>query len=162
MTLAGVAEKLERTHSNIIHHFGSAEKMQSALMSMMVEDLAQALTKAMESFGSGEWRVRVLVDAVFDAFGEGGAAMLAAWIVLSNKQPYLDPVRDAVQALARNVDERLPQDKDGKRSHILSLLLFLSLIAFADALVGTRLRSILKRDADATRDIVAQLVPHFF
>lgn len=162
MTLAGVAEKLERTHSNIIHHFGSAEKMQSALMSMMVEDLARALTEAMESFGPGDARARALVDTLFDAFGQGGAAMLAAWIVLSNKEPYLDPVREAVQALARSVDERLSQDEEGRPSHMLSLLLFLSLIAFADALVGTRLRSILKRDADATRDIAVQLIPHFF
>ena len=162
MTLTGVAERLERTHSNIIHHFGSAEKMQSALMSMMVEDLARALTEALESFGPGEGRVRVLVDAVFDAFGQGGAAMLAAWIALSNKQPHLDPVREAVQALTRSVDERLSQDGKSRPSHMLSLLLFLSLIAFADALVGARLRSILRREADATRDIVVRLVPHFF
>jgi len=162
MTLARVAEKLDRTHSNIIHHFGSAEKMQAALMSMMVEDLARAMTDAIANLEPGETSARVLVDAVFDAFDEGGAAVLAAWIMLSNKQPYLAPVRTAVHALARSVDERLAQNPDGRLSRIPSVLLFLSLFAFADALVGPDLRRILDRDSRAARDIAVDLVPQFF
>lgn len=162
ITLAGVAEKLDRSHSNIIHHFGSAEKLQAALMSAMVDDLARALTKAMESLGPGEDRARVLVDTVFDAFDKEGAAILAAWIVLADKQPDLDPIREAVASLARDVDDRLAQDLDGRFGKFPSLLLCLALCAFADALIGNDLRRILGREPTASRELIASLVPHFF
>lgn len=161
MTLSGVAEKLNLSHSNIIHHFGSAQKLQAALMNTMVDDLAGALTKAMESLGPGEARARALVDTVFDAFDEGGAAILAAWIVMSNKQLYLEPVRAKVGALARSVDERLPPDAKGRDQQILSVFLVLALCAFADALVGPQLRKALRTDANAARELAAQVIPAF-
>ncbi len=162
VTLVAVAERLERSHSNIIHHFGSAGGLQAALMSAMVEDLARAMTKALESLGPGEERARILVDAVFDVFDAHGAAVLAAWIVLSNKQPYLDPVRDAVSLLAQKVDAHRAQDIDGLRGKIPSLLLFLALCAFGDALIGAELCRILGREPRSSRDMAVALVPTFF
>lgn len=161
MTLAGVAEKLDRSHSNIIHHFGSAEKLQAAVMSMMVDDLARALAKAMDLLGPGEARARILVDTVFDAFDEGGAAVLAAWIMLANKQPHLLPIREAVSALAHEVDKHLAEHAEGRFGKFPSLLLFLALCAFADSLIGKEFRAILKTDAAAMRDLAVKLVPHF-
>lgn len=162
VTLAAVAEKLDRSHSNIIHHFGSASGLQAALMSAMVEDLARALTKALESLGPGEERARVLVDAVFDVFDAGGAAILAAWIILSNKQPYLDPVRDAVSILAQTVDAQLAADREGRLGKMPSLLLFLALCAFSDALIGSELSRILGREPRSSRDMAVALLPTFF
>lgn len=160
MTLAAVAEKLDRSHSNIIHHFGSAERLQTEVMSMMVEDLARSLREAIETVGPGEARVRALVDAVFDAFDRGGAGVLAAWIVLSNRRPDIEPVRAAVEGLARRVDERIAQE--GIPVEIASVVLFLSLYAFADSLIGEKLCRILSRDSDAAREIAVELIAYFF
>lgn len=161
VTLAAVAGKVDRSHSNVLHHFGSAEALQSALMSSMVEDLAAALVDALSTLAPGETRGRVLVDTVFDAFDRGGAGVLAAWIVLSNKQRFLEPIRAAVTQLAAGVNVRLARDFPNRPRHVPSALLFLTLCAFADALIGRELNGMLKMDRSAMRDIAVMLIPKF-
>jgi TetR/AcrR family transcriptional regulator, repressor for neighboring sulfatase len=162
VTLTAVADRIGRSHSVLIHHFGSAEELQSALMSSMVDDLAAALLKAFGTFEPTALCARALVDAVFDAFDEGGAGVLAAWIVLSNKQRHLDPVRAAVSQLADSVNRRLAAADPHRPRHVPSALLFLTLCAFADALVGEPLKAMLRMDEDAMRALAIQLLPRFF
>jgi AcrR family transcriptional regulator len=161
VTLTAVAERVDRSHSNVIHHFGSAEALHSALMSSMVEDLSAALVEALSALAPGEARGRMLVDIVFDAFDRGGAGILAAWIVLSNKQRYLEPIRAAVTQLAAGVNARLARDFPNRPRHVPSALLFLTLCAFADALVGRELNGMLKMDRTAMRGIAEMLIPEF-
>jgi AcrR family transcriptional regulator len=161
VTLKSVGDRLGHSHSTISHHFGSAEELQVALMSVMVEDLSLALNHAMSALDPGELRSRILVDVVFDAFEGGGAAVLAAWLMLSNKERYLEPVREAVMQLTRKVDERLAQEASDQPRHIPSALLFLTLCAFADALIGSAMRHILRVDKDAMRRLATQLIPNF-
>lgn len=162
VTLNRVAAKMSRAHSTLLHHFGSAEELQAALMSAMVDDLAQSLTQAMAAVEPGEAWSRVLTDIVFDAFDRNGAALLAAWIVLSNKERYLEPIREAVHELAEAVDERLRQQMPDRPHHLPSALLFLSLCAFGDALVGERLARLMGRERDTMRELATQLLPNFF
>src|SRR5580692_9902823 len=72
VTLMAVADDLGMTHGNLIHHFGSADELQSALMVAMVRDLTSAIAKAVGRVRSDEASARALVDAVFDAFDQGG------------------------------------------------------------------------------------------
>ncbi|HVX57724.1 MAG TPA: TetR family transcriptional regulator, partial [Candidatus Saccharimonadales bacterium] len=46
VTLMAVADDLGMTHGNLIHHFGSADELQSALMVAMVHDLTAAIASA--------------------------------------------------------------------------------------------------------------------
>ncbi|HWY16155.1 MAG TPA: hypothetical protein VNX86_13540 [Rhizomicrobium sp.] len=75
-------------------------------MGAMVRDLAEAIGTAVAHVRSDVGAPRALIDIVFDAFDEGGAGMLAAWIALSNKHAHLEPVRAAVGDLVRAIDER--------------------------------------------------------
>ena len=131
-------------------------------MSVMVDDLARALSDAIAGLGPGPERARILVDVVFDAFDRDGAAALAAWIMLSHKERVLEPIRDAVHALGATVDAKLAQDHGERSGHIPSALLFLALCAFADALVGQELTSMLQRDRDTMRQVATKLLPRFF
>src|SRR5215472_3455700 len=83
VTLKAVADDIGMTHTNLLHHFGSAGELQSELMSAMVRDLAAALMDAVAHLRSDAAAPRALVDMVFDAFDKGGAGTLAAWISLS-------------------------------------------------------------------------------
>jgi AcrR family transcriptional regulator len=83
VTLKAVAEELGTSHTNILHHFGTAGELQSELMSTMVNDLTDALMGAVAHLRSDAGAPRALVDMVFDAFEKGGAGGLAAWLVLS-------------------------------------------------------------------------------
>lgn len=159
VTLQAVAREIGVTHGNLIHHFGSAARLQSALMGAMVRDLTLALDSAVEHVRSDERAARTLVDIVFDAFDQGGAAPLAAWIALSNRNEHLEPVREAVGELVLAVDEKIRAAGGNSQRHIPSALLFITLCAFGDALIGPPLRDMLGRDREAVRRLAARLLP---
>lgn len=128
-------------------------------MSKMVEDLSAQLDRALSSLPRGETRTRLLVDAVFDAFAKGGAGVLAAWIVLSNKQRHAEPIQTAVLKLAEGVLARLEQDFPDRPTYVPSALLVLTLCGFADSLIGRDMKAVLHVDADASRRLAVQLLP---
>lgn len=161
VTLSAVAGDIGVTHANLIHHFGSAAGLQSALMGSMMNDLAAALDTAVVRLRTDTGAPMDVVNAVFDAFDAGGAGRLAAWIVLSGDLDHLEPVRAAVLGLVEAIRDKLG-DADGlARDRISSAVLFIALSAFGDALIGPPLREMLGRPDDAGRRIVANLLPHF-
>lgn len=161
VTLSAVAKKIGVTHANLIHHFGSASDLQAALMGSMVDDLRDALDAAVARLRTDESAPRELVDAVFDAFGEGGAGRLASWIVMTGDTSRLEPVRQAVLGVVDAVDEMAGHDPQLPRERIKAAVLFIALSAFGDALIGPPLRDILGQDDKVSRRIMADLLPAF-
>jgi TetR/AcrR family transcriptional regulator, repressor for neighboring sulfatase len=157
VTLTAVAADIGVTHTNLIHHFGSASGLQSALMGSMVRDLTQALDAAVARLRTDEGAPLELVNAVFDAFDAGGAGKLAAWIVLSNDLSQLDPVRKAVSDLVAAIREKLGAETLGEE-RIGSFVLFLAMMAFGDALIGPPLRDMLGQAEDEGRQTTARLL----
>jgi AcrR family transcriptional regulator len=161
ITLKAVGDDIGVTHANLIHHFGSAAGLQSALMESMVRDLANALDAAVAQLRSDTGAPRALVDAVFDAFDQGGAGRLAAWIALSGDLRHLEPVRAAVQDLVAAIVEKFAAEGDQTEGRVTSAVLFIALCAFGDAVIGAPLRDMLGRDEESGRKIVARLLPSF-
>jgi AcrR family transcriptional regulator len=161
VTLQAVAREIGVTHGNLIHHFGSAARLQSALMGAMVRDLTVALDSAVAHVRSDEGAVRTVIDIVFDAFDQGGAGQLAAWIALSNRYEHLEPVREAVGDLVVAIEEKIVAGGDQPPRHLTSALLFITLCAFGDALIGPPLRDMLGRDRESVRRLAARLLPSF-
>jgi AcrR family transcriptional regulator len=161
VTLKAVADDLGMTHANLIHHFGSAEGLQSALMGSMVADLSNALDTAIARLRTDDGAPLELVNAVFDAFAEGGAGKLAAWIVLKGDLSHLEPVRDAVNGLVHAIQEKLGDPSQASQTRLSSAVLFIALSAFGEALIGSPLKDMLNQDEDASRRVVASLLPYF-
>jgi len=162
VTLKAVADDLGMSHGNLIHHFGSASGLQSALMGAMVRDLTVALEGAVTKVRSDEGGPRELVDTVFEAFGPGGAGHLAACIGLSHDLGQLESVRDAVSHLVQAITEKVSDDGRETPRHIPSALLFITLCAFGDSVIGEALCTMLGRDRQQVRRIAAHLLPTFF
>jgi AcrR family transcriptional regulator len=160
VTLSAVAADIGVTYANLIHHFGSAAGLQSALMGSMVADLSQALDTAVARLRTDEGAPLELVNAVFDAFAAGGAGRLAAWIALSGDLSHLEPVRAAVRDLVEAIAEKMGDD-GAARERIGSAVLFIALSAFGEALIGPPLHDMLDQSEDATRTVVAGLLPRF-
>lgn len=161
VTLKAVATDIGVTHVNLIHHFGSAAGLQSALMGSMVSDLTEALDLAILRLRTDEGAPLEVVNAVFNAFSQGGAGRLAAWIVLSGDLSHLDPVKEAVQNLVEAIRDKLG-DADGKaRDRIRHAVLFIALSAMGDALIGPPLSAMLEQDEGAGRRVVADMLPYF-
>ncbi|HEX6859493.1 MAG TPA: TetR family transcriptional regulator [Caulobacteraceae bacterium] len=162
VTLSNVGQAIGMTHANVIHHFGSATELQTALMGMMVGDLTAAMEEAVAHVRSDEAAPRQLIDIVFDAFERGGAGKLAAWMALSQDIDQIEPVRDAVQSLVQAIMERAGVEGEAANRRITSAVLLIALCAFGDSVIGDQLRGILGRDKEATRRMTARLLPTFF
>jgi len=158
VTLKAVAERLDMTHSNLLHHFGSAAELQSALMGAMVRDLNEALLSAVEQVAEDGEAPRALVDKVFDAFDVGGAGRLAAWMALTNNVEHAGPIRDAVLDLVNGIEARFADQAKDARGHVVTDVLLIALLAFGDAVVGQQLTGMLGLGRDATRALTATLL----
>ncbi len=159
VTLKAVAEELGMTHSNLLHHFGSAAELQSALMSAMVRDLNKALIAAVGNV-DGASGPRDLVDRVFDAFDKGGAGRLAAWMSLTNNVEHIGPVRDAVLDLVSGIEKNGPVDVSGAKERVHAVVLFIALLAFGDSVVGEQLTTTLKLRRSTARELTSALLAH--
>ena len=161
VTLKAVADDIGMSHGNLIHHFGSAGGLHSALMGAMVRDLTVALESAVTKVRSEDSGPRELVDIVFEAFDTGGAGHLAAWISLSHDLGQLAAVREAVDHLVQAIADKIRAEGREPPRHIPSALLFVTLCAFGDSVIGEALCDMLGRDREATRRIAAHLLPTF-
>lgn len=160
VTVAAVGQAIGMSHGNVLHHFGSAAALQSALMARMVEDLTGALEAAVAEIGSDPGMPRRLTDLVFNAFASGGGGHLAAWIMLSHEDTQLEPVRAALADLMAAVEAALPYTEPGVETRIRRAVLLLSLCAFGDAVIGPPLRDMLDAKPTASRELVTDLLAH--
>jgi AcrR family transcriptional regulator len=151
------------SHTNLIHHFGSASGLQTALMHYMVSELTTAIEFAVHRFRTGGGDVSDFVNLVFDAFDTGGAGALAAWIMLSGEGHRLAPVGEVVQRYIRNVERGADEDPDDVHDRVTSATLLVTVAAFGDSVIGRLLREMVGREHDSVRrvttDLLAQLLP---
>jgi TetR/AcrR family transcriptional regulator, repressor for neighboring sulfatase len=161
ITLQSVAADLGMSHTNLIHHFGSAAGLQSELMRQMMSELTAAIESAVMRLRAGKGEMRDFVDIVFDAFDRGGAGRLAAWIILSGEASRLTPVgevvRDYIDSVERGADAAAGAESVHRR--VTSATLFVTMAALGDAIIGNHLRKMVGREREAVRDIIAALLP---
>lgn len=160
ITLQSVATDLGMSHTNLIHHFGSAAGLQTALMREMVSELTNTIEQAVIRLRAGEGSMRDFVDIVFDVFDSGGAAQLAAWIVMSGESDRLAPVGEVVRNYLQNVERGVEAEGGALHERVTSATLLVTLAAFGDALIGENLRGMVGREPRAMRTIVGKLLPY--
>ena len=132
VTLKAVAARIGRTHANLLHHFGSAQGLQSALIARMAGFVTSTIREAVLRQRETDQEPAEIVDLAFDAFDEGGAGALASWMILSGNEDALDPILSAIHDL---VDELATGHADSD-TPIQDETLQLVLMALGDALFG--------------------------
>jgi AcrR family transcriptional regulator len=161
VTLARVGAAIGMSHTNLIHHFGSAGALHSDLMAAMVRDLAQKLDGLILEVQSGAVAPLAIVDQVFDVYDAGGGGQLAAWIAMEREFDHLEPIGQAVADLVTAIEGRFAALDDAD-TRIRSVVLLVAITAFGDAVIGTHLRGMLHQKPDAMRQILARMLPLFF
>jgi AcrR family transcriptional regulator len=147
VTLKAVADRIGRTHANVLHHFGSAAALQSELAKSISESVTAGIAEAVVRARHGEADPREIVDKTFDAFGREGAGALAAWLILMGDRQALQPVLDAIHKL---VDEL--GDGHGDRP-VHETTLWLVIAALGDSLLGTLMADALGLPRDTARKV---------
>jgi AcrR family transcriptional regulator len=152
VTLKAVAARMGRTHATLLHHFGSAEGLQKALIERMARTITGTIRDAVLRSRAEDRNPREVVDLTFDAFGRGGAGALASWMILSGNEDALDPILTAIHDL---VDELAADEHAHMDRPIHEDTLQLVLLALGDALLGAPMARALGLRRDAARDIAA-------
>lgn len=156
VTLKAVGERMGVGHANLIHHFGSAAGLQGAVMDRMVRDLAERLDAGLAEAPANPGRAAML-DQVFDAFGEGGAARLGAWMVMQGEagraDAFAEVVRDQAERLAG-----LAGGGEEARDRARAVVMTAVYMAFADGLIGEVLTQMLEAPRDLGRGLAARAI----
>jgi AcrR family transcriptional regulator len=156
ITLKAVGDRLGMSHANLIHHFGSAEAFQAQLRDAMVEDITRKATGLIGDDPTGMPHPGAIVDQVFEAYAGGGIGMLMAWSVLTGGEHQADSIRKTTGELVTVVEGTLSgPDAGAKAREIVALV---TLLAFADSLIGRALASTIDADPDATRRLTTRIV----
>lgn len=148
VTLKAVGARIGRTHANLLHHFGSAEGLQTALIADLAARIVGTIKAAVIRSREAEDPAEV-VDLTFDAFGRNGAGALASWMILSGNENALDPILTAIHDLV----EDLAQDQKHGAAPIREETLQLVLMALGDALLGAPMAKALGLPRETARQL---------
>lgn len=157
VTLKAVGAAMGVGHANLIHHFGSAGGLHGALMDRMVRDLADQVRQGLQDLAPADWESGRMLDVVFDAFSAGGAADLAAWMVLSREGERADAFAQVVRDLADLLAELAGADQKA-RDKARSIVLLAAYMAFADGLIGDTLKPMLGASDRLGRELAIDAV----
>ena len=145
VTLKAVAQRIGRTHANLLHHFGSAAGLHKALAAHLAMSICGTIAQTVMAARAGLVSPRVVVDQTFDAFDREGGASLAAWLMLSGNEDALDPIVSAIRGIVQNF-----QGPDSTGSGVATQSLVL--MALGDALLGGPLSEALNLPRTSARD----------
>jgi AcrR family transcriptional regulator len=104
LKLAEVAKGAGVANATVLHHFGSIDGVQTALMERMIRQLVDDVLSITVAEGQGAAFAGAGMLALFDAFEAQGAARLAAWLALTGEAARMTGVRGAVQEV---IDARI-------------------------------------------------------
>jgi len=144
VTLKAVAARMGRTHANLLHHFGTAAQLQSALASHLAQTICTTIGEAVLANRAGLASAREVVDLTFDAFAREGGGALASWMALNGNEDALDPIVEAIHDM---VDELDASGAGVRREVTLTLVL----LALGDAQMGGALTRSLELPPGAAR-----------
>ena len=148
VTLMAVAKRINRTHANILHHFGSAGELRRAMAEMMVKRIAREIGELVLRQRQSKGDIREVVDITFDAFEKQGVAALMSWMILSGEHDGLTPILDAVH----NLVEELGEYRGAPLRPITQMLV---LTALGEGMIGGPIAKALEVPRETTRATLA-------
>jgi AcrR family transcriptional regulator len=153
VTLKAVAGRIGRTHANLLHHFGSAAGLQTALATAITESICEDIAAAVLRTRSGEGSPREIVDLAFEAFDSQGAGALTSWMILSGNENMLEPLVETIHDL---VDQLAIGGHAGRDLHDDTLMV--TTMALGDALMGEAMSRSLGLPRTRARDIAEAML----
>ncbi len=150
LKLVEVAKGAGVANATVLHHFGSIDGVQTALMERMIRQLVDEVLSITAAEGDALSHIGDGMKALFDAFEARGAARLAAWLVLTGEAPRLTVVRSAVAEViaARSAQMTVPSPEIAE-DFILGCVTF----ALGAGLFGPSLSELLGKPSERAREV---------
>lgn len=156
VTLKAVATRINRTHANLLHHFGSAAGLQKALAEYLAGTVCDAIGAAVRATRAGAATPRDVVDLAFDAFGREGGGALVSWMLMSGNEDALEPIVETIHELVAELNPQELQSGADRTMHQATYTLVL--LAMGDALMGQELAGSLGVSRQAARDHATEMM----
>jgi len=155
LKLAEVAARAGVVHATVLHHFGSIDGVQTALMTRMVEDLVGRIIAISDRTADAGQMAGEATAALFDTFEEKGVARLAAWLELTGQSSRLTLVREAVRTVIAARDDT---DRLATPEALEDFLLACVSIALGVGLFGATLSGLLGKPKTRARELALALL----
>jgi AcrR family transcriptional regulator len=154
LRLADVARAAGVANATVLHHFGSIDAVQKALMERMIADLVTSIMAVNVPQDDPAAAREAALRTLFDAFETRGAARLAAWLELTDETSRLTLVREAVQEVAqtRMAKTNLPADL------VEDLILLSVTLAVGVGLFGPSLGQLIGKPTERARELTLQML----
>lgn len=157
LRLVDVAKAAGVANATVLHHFGTIDGVQSALMEKMIGELVSGLME-MDLPADPKAARGIAIQKLFDAFESKGAARLAAWLELTDESRRLRTVREAVQTIIRQkINQPELSEAQLEDSILISVIL-----AIGVGLFGPTLGELLGKPSDRARQIAVKLLESDF
>lgn len=150
LKLVEVARRAGVVNATVLHHFGSIDGVQAALMTRMIADLVTRVLAITSQATDPAAFASQSTEALFDAFEAKPVARLAAWLELTGESRRLTTVREAVRSV---LSTRLIEQNGMPQSVLEDHILLCISMALGAGLFGATLGSLLGRPETRARDL---------
>lgn len=153
LRLADVAKEAGVANATVLHHFGTIDGVQAALMEKMIIELVSGLL-AMDVPADPRKARAAAMQNLFDAFETKGAARLAAWLEMTGESKRLRTVRQAVQTVIRQKIGAAEADE----SRLEDAILISVILAIGVGLFGPTLGELLGKPKGRARAVALKVL----
>ena len=150
LKLVEVARRAGVVNATVLHHFGSIDGVQAALMTRMIAELVSRILAVTDQVTDPAAFATQSTEALFDAFEAKPVARLAAWLELTGESRRLTTVREAVRSV---LSTRMVEQTGMPISIVEDHILLCISMALGAGLFGATLGSLLGRPETRARDL---------
>lgn len=155
LKLVEVARRAGVVNATVLHHFGSIDGVQAALMTRMIADLVSRILAVTDQVTDPAAFATQSTEALFDAFEAKPVARLAAWLELTGESRRLTTVREAVRSV---LSTRMVEQTGMPVSIVEDFILLCLSMALGAGLFGATLGSLLGRPESRARDMALAIL----
>lgn len=155
LKLVEVARRAGVVNATVLHHFGSIDGVQAALMTRMIADLVSRVLAITNQVTDPAAFAAQCTEALFDAFEAKPVARLAAWLELTGESRRLTTVREAVRSV---LSTRMVEQTGMPVAVVEDFILLCLSMALGSGLFGATLGSLLGRPEGRSRDMALAIL----
>jgi len=155
LKLVEVARRAGVVNATVLHHFGSIDGVQAALMTRMIADLVSRILAVTDQVSEPAAFATQSTEALFDAFEAKPVARLAAWLELTGESRRLTTVREAVRSV---LSTQMVEQTGLPVSVVEDFILLCLSMALGAGLFGATLGSLLGRPESRARDMALAML----
>jgi AcrR family transcriptional regulator len=155
LKLVEVARRAGVVNATVLHHFGSIDGVQAALMTRMIADLVSRILAVTDQVTDPTAFATQSTEALFDAFEAKPVARLAAWLELTGESRRLTTVREAVRSV---LSTRMVEQTGMPVAVVEDFILLCLSMALGAGLFGATLGSLLGRSESRARDLALAIL----